>query len=75
MWKLDFLMTGDGGKGGLPPWMRPNVYRTAMLMENQNNGSTFEGASTTEDAFRGGRKSVSPSTNTLHFLTVMIIKR
>lgn len=56
MWKLDFLLTGDGGKGGLPPWMRPKVYRTAMLMENQNNGSTFEGASTTEDAFRGGRK-------------------
>jgi hypothetical protein len=56
MWKLDFLLTGDGGKGGLPPWMRPDVYRTAMLMENRSNGSTFEGASTTEDAFRGGRK-------------------
>lgn len=56
MWKLDFLMSGDGGKGGLPGWMRPNVYRTAMLMENRDNGSTFEGASTTEDAFRGGRK-------------------
>ena len=56
MWKLDFLLTGDGGKGGLPPWMRPELYRTAMLMENRSNGSTFEGASTTEDAFRGGRK-------------------
>lgn len=56
MWKLDFLLTGDGGKGGLPPWMRPEVYRTSMLMENRSNGSTFEGASTTEDAFRGGRK-------------------
>ena len=57
MWKLDFLLTGDGRVGGLPPWMRPkNVYRSVMLMENRDNGSTFEGASTTEDAFRGGRK-------------------
>ena len=57
MWKLDFLLHGDGGKGGLPKWMRPkNVYRSNMLMENRDNGATFEGASTTEDAFRGGRK-------------------
>ena len=57
MWKLDFLLSGDGGKGGLPKWMRPSkVYRSMMLMENRDNGSTFEGATTTEDAFRGGRK-------------------
>ena len=57
MWKLDFLLAGDGGKGGLPKWMRPSkVYRSMMLMENRLNGSTFEGATTTEDAFRGGRK-------------------
>ena len=57
MWKLDFLLNGDGGKGGLPKWMCPkNVYRSNMLMENRDNGATFEGASTTEDAFRGGRK-------------------
>lgn len=56
MWKLDFLLNGDGGVGGLPGWMKPEVYRTVMLMENKSNGSTFEGASTTEDAFRGGRK-------------------
>jgi hypothetical protein len=56
MWKLDFLLDGDGGKGGLPPWMRPEVYRSVMIMENKTNGSSFEGASTTEDAFRGGRK-------------------
>lgn len=56
MWKLDFLLNGDGGVGGLPGWMKPEVYRTVMLMENKANGSTFEGASTTEDAFRGGRK-------------------
>jgi len=57
MWKLDFLLLGDGNKGGLPGWMRPrSTYRSIMLMENRDNGSTFEGASTTEDAFRGGRK-------------------
>ena len=56
MWKLDFLLKGDAGIGGLPLWMRPNCYRSNMLMENRDNGSTFEGASTTEDAFRGGRK-------------------
>tara|TARA_R100001594_G_scaffold506_1_gene1947 strand:+ start:1500 stop:3332 length:1833 start_codon:yes stop_codon:yes gene_type:complete len=56
-WKLDFLLHGEGRKGGLPKWMRPkNVYRSMMLMENRDNGSTFEGATTTEDAFRGGRK-------------------
>ena len=58
MWKLDFLLSGEGGKGGLPPWMRPkNVYRTNLLMENRDNGSTFEGSATTGDAFRGGRKT------------------
>lgn len=57
MWKLDFLLNGDGGRGGLPAWMKPSkTYRSMMLMENRDNGSTFEGASTTEDAFRGGRK-------------------
>ena len=56
MWKLDFLLKGEGQSGGIPPWMRPRVYRAAMIMENQDNGSSFEGASTTEDAFRGGRK-------------------
>jgi len=57
MWKLDFLLKGDGGRGGLPSWMQPrDVYRSMMLMENRDNGSTFEGATTTEDAFRGGRK-------------------
>ena len=56
-WKLDFLLQGEGRKGGLPKWMRPkNIYRSMMLMENRDNGSTFEGATTTEDAFRGGRK-------------------
>tara|TARA_R110000824_G_scaffold28356_4_gene95412 strand:- start:9 stop:1841 length:1833 start_codon:yes stop_codon:yes gene_type:complete len=56
-WKLDFLLRGEGRKGGLPKWMRPkDVYRSIMLMENRDNGSTFEGATTTEDAFRGGRK-------------------
>ena len=56
-WKLDFLLHGEGRKGGLPKWMRPkDVYRSIMLMENRDNGSTFEGATTTEDAFRGGRK-------------------
>ena len=58
MWKLDFLLRGEGGKGGLPIWMRPkNVYRTNLLMENRDNGSTFEGSATTGDAFRGGRKT------------------
>ena len=58
MWKLDFLLKGEGGKGGLPFWMRPkNVYRTNLLMENRDNGSTFEGSATTGDAFRGGRKT------------------
>jgi hypothetical protein len=57
MWKFDFLLSGDGGKGGLPKWMRPSkVYRSMMLMENRDNGSTMEGATTTEDPFRGGRK-------------------
>tara|TARA_R110000824_G_scaffold32222_1_gene104179 strand:+ start:947 stop:2782 length:1836 start_codon:yes stop_codon:yes gene_type:complete len=56
MWKLDFLLKGDGNRGGLPSWMQPNSYRSIMLLENRDNGSTFEGASTTEDAFRGGRK-------------------
>jgi len=58
MWKLDFLLNGEGGKAGLPSWMRPNnVYRTNLLMENRDNGSTFEGSATTGDAFRGGRKT------------------
>lgn len=57
MWKLDFLLKGDAGHGGLPAWMRPSkVYRSMMMMENQDNGSTFEGAATTESAWRGGRK-------------------
>ena len=54
-WKLEFLLKGDANMGGLPKWMRPNTYRTQMLMENRDNGSSIVGASTTEDSFRGSR--------------------
>jgi hypothetical protein len=56
-WKLDFLLEGEGGKFGLPSWMRPKYTRTAMLLVNDEHGGTIEGAATTNNAFRGGRKT------------------
>lgn len=56
MWKLDFLLRGESNKFGLPEWMRPEYNRVKMNLVNLSNGSSIEGASTTEDAFRGDRK-------------------
>lgn len=55
-WKLDFLLNGEAGYGGLPGWMKPDYKRNIMLLENLDNGSAIEGAETTAHAFRGGRK-------------------
>ena len=55
-WKLDFLLNGEAGYGGIPDWMKPKVKRNLMLFENLENGSAIEGAETTGHAFRGGRK-------------------
>tara|TARA_B100000519_G_scaffold199699_1_gene211443 strand:+ start:1669 stop:3501 length:1833 start_codon:yes stop_codon:yes gene_type:complete len=54
-WKLDFLLKGDAGMGGLPNWMQPKTYRSNMLMENRDNGASICGATTTEDSWRGSR--------------------
>lgn len=56
-WKIDFLLNGEAKKFGLPSWMKPKHYRANMILVNQDNGSTIEGAPTTGDAFRGGRKT------------------
>ena len=48
-WKLDFLI------GHLPSFLQPRIDRTHLKLKNLDTGSAFHGASTTGDAFRGGR--------------------
>ncbi len=40
----------------LPPWMTPGVKRNHMHIGNQDNGSSIDGAPTTGDVARGGRR-------------------
>jgi hypothetical protein len=48
--KLDFILEH------LPGWMRPLVERTKLHLLNLENGSTIDGASTTGNVGRGGRR-------------------
>lgn len=50
-WKVDFLLSM------LPTWMKPPIERTAMHLNNMENGSTFDGSSTNENLGRGGRRT------------------
>lgn len=50
-WKIDFL------HANLPGWLQPNAERNSLSLYNLENGSSLNGASTTADAGRGGRKA------------------
>ena len=41
----------------LPPWLRTKYSHTELKLKNEENGATITGASTTGNAFRGGRKT------------------
>lgn len=49
-WKLDYLWRN------LPGWMRPPIERSKMHMFNPEGRNVFDGASTTGDIARGGRR-------------------
>jgi hypothetical protein len=54
-WKLDWHYKHT------PKWMQPERQRIYCQMTNLENGASIEGAPTTGDAFRGGRKtSIAP---------------
>ncbi len=50
MWKLQFLLNK------LPAWMRPTFVHTHLHLKNEGNGSVIDGASTTGNISRGGRR-------------------
>ena len=50
-WKLDFLIKN------LPEWLRPQINRSSMHMENLENGSVIDGESTTSEVGRGDRRT------------------
>jgi hypothetical protein len=50
-WKLDFLLRH------LPGWLKPRYDRKKLHFENQDNGSTIDGESTTTAASVGGRRT------------------
>jgi hypothetical protein len=50
-WKLDYLLNCQ------PPFLVPKYQRTKLHLENLENGSNIDGASTTGDAGRGGRRT------------------
>lgn len=48
-WKMDYFLEK------LPGWLRPNMTRTAMHLENLDSKCTIDGESTNDDFARGGR--------------------
>ena len=50
-WKLDFLLSHQ------PTFLKPKFERQKFSLVNKDLGSVFVGIATTEDAFRGGRKT------------------
>jgi len=50
-WKLDFTLANS------PSWLTPRFERTAMHVENVDNGATIDGESTTGDVGRGDRRT------------------
>lgn len=50
-WKIDFMLRH------CPSWMAPRMDRTSMHIANPSNGSVIDGASTTGDVGRGGRRT------------------
>lgn len=50
-WKMDMLVRR------LPWWMRPNLKRASMHLENRQNGAVIDGESTNENIGRGGRRT------------------
>jgi hypothetical protein len=50
-WKIDYLHRNQ------PRWLRPDVKRTSMHMENRGNGSVIDGESTTGEVARGDRRT------------------
>ncbi|MGH2272170.1 hypothetical protein ACQ9LF_10255 [Anaerohalosphaeraceae bacterium U12dextr] len=50
-WKIDFIHKNQ------PAWLRPSINRNKLHIYNQDNGSTIDGASTTGDVGRGGRRT------------------
>ena len=50
-WKLDFTLENS------PSWLTPRFDRTAMHIENLDNGATIDGESTTGDVGRGDRRT------------------
>ena len=50
-WKLDFTLDSQ------PKWLVPRFNRTALHLENLDNGATVDGESTTGDVGRGDRRT------------------
>ena len=50
-WKIDFLLRHQ------PKWMVPSFTRTNMHLGNDVNGCVIDGASTTGDTSKGGRRT------------------
>lgn len=57
--KLDFVLWGQNGEGGLPGWMLPSIDRKFKHFGNNQNGSCIDGGSTAGDAGRGGRRTAT----------------
>lgn len=51
-WKMDFLLRNE------PSWLRPEVERKKMHLENLETHSTINGEATTRDMGVGGRRTV-----------------
>lgn len=50
-WKMDFILER------MPGWMRPSFSRLKLHLQNNDNGSTIDGESTTGDVARGDRRT------------------
>jgi len=50
-WKLEFLIDKQ------PSFLRPHKLKTQLRLKNEDNGSTINGASTTGNVGRGGRRT------------------
>lgn len=50
-WKIMFILDH------LPPWMCPRYTKTNLHLSNKDNGATIDGASTTGNVGRGGRRT------------------
>jgi len=50
-WKLEFLVKKQ------PSWLKPAFTKTELRLKNEDNGSTINGASTTGNVGRGGRRT------------------